>query len=352
MLSDRTRSRLGRRRPWLILAGVLGIVGASLIGLSTSPILLVVGWTLAFLGYTFSAVMILAYFGDRLPANQRGTVMGINGTITQVAPIVGIIIASMLSSTPALMFFVPGAIALLGLIIFILTMKDSQLTGEVPPLRIGALFQGFWFNPRKYPNIAWVWLSKALVFVALAFTQIYAVYLLTSRLGLDGAEVGGLVALLGTLGVPVAILGAIGSGWLSDKFGTRKPFLISSALLLGVAQIIVATTSTQTQYIVGTLISSFAIGVYGAVDQALQLDVLPEDENQNGRFLATLGLANQVPQAVGPFIAAGILLLAGGDYGFVYVAAGIFAALGALAIIPVTVGRRAQLSTTSTKTMA
>ncbi|WP_460510775.1 MFS transporter [Frigoribacterium salinisoli] len=347
VLSDRTRSRLGRRRPWLILGGALGLIGASVVGLTDSVVLLVAGWLVAFLGYTFSSVMILAYFGDHLPASQRGRVMGINGTITQVAPIAGITLAGAFAETPSLMFLAPGLVAFLGLVVFIATMHDRQVSEEHRALKLGALFQGFWFSPRRYPNIAWVWLSKALVFCAIAFMQIYSVYLLTTRLGMTAAEVAVLVALVGTIGIPAAILGALGSGWLSDKLGTRKPFLIVSALVLGAGLITIATAASVPQYIIGSTICSLAIGIYGAVDQALQLDVLPDDENQNGRFLSTLNLANQVPQAIGPFAAAAVLFLAGGEYGSVYWVAALFAVLGAAAIIPISLGRRATLSTTS-----
>lgn len=351
VLSDRTRSRLGRRRPWLIFGGVLGIVGSSLIGLVPSAPVLIAGWTIAFLGYTFTSVMILAHFGDRLPESQRGKAMGINGAITQIAPLVGILAAGAFTSMPVLMFLVPGAAAFLGLVVFVATMKDPQLTHAVPPLRVGKLFEGFWFNPRRYPNLSWVWLSKALVFVALSFMQIYSVYLLSSRLGLDPAGVAGIVAVVGAGGIGAAILGAIGSGWLSDKLGTRKPFLVVSALTLAVGLFISGTMTSSTQYIIGSLIGTLAIGVYGAVDQALSLDVLPKAEDQNGRFLSTLGLANQIPQAIGPFFAAAVLTAFGGDYMWVYIAAAVFAALGALAILPISIGKRAELSTTSTQVM-
>lgn len=349
VLSDRTRSRWGRRRPWLLLGAALGIIGSASIGLGPSAPILIAGWTIAFIGYTITSVMILAHLGDRLPPSQRGRVMGINGAITQIAPLLGIVAAGAFVSSPALMFIVPGSLAFIGGLVFIALMKDPQVPEARSVLRIAELFQGFWFNPRRYPNLGWVWLSKAFVFIALAFMQIYSVYLLSSRLGLDSAGVAGLVAVVGAAGIGTAILGAIGSGFLSDKLGTRKPFLIVSALALAGGLMVVATITSPAQYVIGSLLASFSIGVYGAVDQAIQLDVLPQAENQNGRFLATLNLANQAPQAFGPFIAAGILTLAAGDYSWVYFAAAFFAVLGALAIIPISVGKRATLSTTSTQ---
>jgi MFS family permease len=86
------------------------------------------------------------------------------------------------------------------------------------------------------------------------------------------------------------------------------------------------------------------------VDQALALDTLPSEENENGRYLSIFGLANAFPQAFGPLLAGVVLSLAGGDYTWVYFVAAAFAALGALAIIPITASRQSLVSTTSLQT--
>lgn len=349
VLSDRTRSRLGRRRPWLLAGILVGMLGALTIALIPNLATLIIGWTVAYVGYTITAVMILAFFGDQLPEKQRGKVAGINGALTYIGPIIGILVATQLHAAPALMFLIPGVLALIGGLVFVFVMKDAAVTTPRQTVRMGEVFQGFWFNPRMYPNLGWVWLSKALVFLSLSFTSIYGVFLLTSRLGMDAAAVGGVVALTGIAGVGTSVIGALGSGWLSDKVGSRKPFLIVSAFLIAASAVIVGTTTSAEQFILGSILGSFAIGVYGAVDQAVQLDVLPQQEDQNGRFLATLGLANQVPQAIGPLLAGAVVALALGNYTIVYIVAGVCALLGGLAIIPITLGRRALESTTSIK---
>ena len=346
VLSDRTRSRFGRRRPWLFAGIVAGLVGTLIVGFVPDLVALVAGWTVAYIGYNITALMILAFFGDQLPESQRGRVMGINGAITFIGPIIGIVTATQLHAVPALMFVIPGLIALIGGLVFAFVMKDAHVTTPRARVRAGEIFQGFWFNPRKYSNLGWVWLSKALIFLSFSFTSIYAVFLLTSRLGLNANDVGGVVALTGIAGVGTAIVGALGSGWLSDKFGSRKPFLVVSAVLVGVGALTVGMTESVPQFIVGSVIGSFAVGVYGAVDQAIQLDVLPQEEDQNGRFLSTLGLAIQIPQAIGPFLAGAVVALAIGNYTAVYVVAGVCALLGAIAIAPISLGKRARLSTT------
>lgn len=343
VLSDRTRSRFGRRRPWMLGGAILALTGAVFVGVTPSVIGVVVGWCVAYVGYSTCAGMISAHFGDRLPASQRGKVMGINGAMNNIAPVFGTAIAAAFTSQQLSMFLVPGAVAFVGSLVFIAFAKDPQLTDEVPRLDLKALGNGFYFNPRKYPDLGWVWLSRAMIFVGVSFLTLYTVYLLTSRLDMTSAEVGALVATLGLPGVACAIIGAIGSGWLSDKLSARKPFLAASALMLAVSLVLIGTTQSLAQYIVAMLLGNLAIGIYSAVDQAIALDTIPHEENQNGRYLSIFGLASAVPQAIGPFL-AGLILAVSGGYGGVYVVGGVFAVIGAIAILPVRATIRTEAS--------
>ncbi|MCM6761528.1 MFS transporter [Rathayibacter sp. ZW T2_19] len=350
VLSDQTRSRLGRRRPWLLGGAVVALIGSAVIGFTETVPLLIAGWSVAYLGYSVCGAMIATHLGDRLPEGQRGKVMGILGAINQIAPLFGVILGGVLSATGGGLFIGPGLLAFVGTLLFAIVMKDAAFTGPVVRAGSQKILSGFWFNPRRYPNIAWVWVSRALIFMALSFSGLYGIYLLQTRLGLGAAEVATIVSLSGVVSIAAGIGGAIGSGYLSDKLKTRKPFLIVSGVLIAAGLIGTGTTASLAQYVVAGVFTAFAIGVYGAVDQALMLDVLPQDEDENGRYLSILQLGTSVPQAVGPLLAGAVLALFGGGYSGVYFVGAAFAVLGALAIIPIAVGRRAELSTTSIQT--
>jgi MFS family permease len=111
--------------------------------------------------------------------------------------------------------------------------------------------------------------------------------------------------------------------------------------MLAVSMILIATMTSLPMFVAAQVISSVAIGAYGAVDQAIALDVIPHAENQNGRYLAIFGLGSAVPQAIGPFFAGLVIAMAGGEYGWVYAAGAVFAVAGAAAIIPISIAKRA-----------
>jgi MFS family permease len=333
VLSDRTHVRLGRRRTWLLTGTIMGLLGAVGAGFAPNISLLIVGWSVAFVGYGIAAGMFLAHLGDKLPEGQRGRVSGFTGAATQIAPVGGVIIAGLFVKLPPAMFIVPALIACVGLAIFLIVMKDTPAPRSGGRFTLRTIVDGFWFNPSKYPDFGWVWLSRALLYLALALMTVYTVYLLGSRLSLDSAAIAGLVATAGLLSVVASMLGAVLSGWLSDRLKRRKSFLFASAVLLAAGLLINATLTSIPQFFAGTLVSLFGIGVFGAVDQAIGYDVLPR-EGQNGRYLAIFHLANQLPQAIGPFIAGAIVALTVGNYGAVYVVAACLAVGGGLSIIP------------------
>lgn len=163
VLSDRTRSRFGRRRPWMFGGAVISLVGAAFVGATSDVVGIVVGWSIAFVGYATCAGMISAHFGDRLPESQRGKVMGINGALNNIAPVFGTAIAAVFTSQQLAMFLVPGAIAFMGALCFIVFAKDPQFTDEVPRLALKALAKGFYFDPRQHRDLGWVWLSRAMI---------------------------------------------------------------------------------------------------------------------------------------------------------------------------------------------
>jgi MFS family permease len=336
ILSDRTRSRLGRRRPWMLGGLIGGLVGLVIIGVAPGIPLVIVGWTIGYLGLIIAGSMMITHFGDALPENQRGKVAGINGAITQIGPIAGILLSGALVQMPFLLFFVPGALALVGSVAFLVRMKDPSTKDAVfENVSIGGIFARMVFNPRKHKDFAWVWISKAATFIALYLMSIYGVYFLGDRLHLSQAAVAGLIAASGGIGILMTMIGALGSGFLSDRIRRRRVLVVIAGAVLAAGLVIIATTTSPVQYIVGGLVFALGTGIFGAVDQALALDVLP-DRVTPGRFLAINSLANEIPKAIAPVVAALLVGIGGGgQYQLVYIAAAVLALAGGLLVIPV-----------------
>src|SRR5436190_4034300 len=70
MLSDRTTSRWGRRRPWLIAGGVLTVADLLLMTAAPSLLAVALGWIVLQIGTNMLQVSLLAILPDQVPIRQ------------------------------------------------------------------------------------------------------------------------------------------------------------------------------------------------------------------------------------------------------------------------------------------
>ena len=143
-LSDRTRTRFGRRRPWMMLGVLIGVVSLFVMALAPSILTLGLGWVLAQISW---GSMVLSNLGasqaDRLPEAQRGKVAGLVGFATQIGPVLGFLIAGGLARDHLLLFLVPGAVGVLLNTLFIAFIREPvpRTLPDTSPLTLAYLIR-------------------------------------------------------------------------------------------------------------------------------------------------------------------------------------------------------------------
>jgi MFS family permease len=140
---------------------------------------------------------------------------------------------------------------------------------------------------------------------------------------------------LGTLAQSaVVVASSLIGGKLSDLAGRRKIFVLTASIVYGLAMFVLAIASNFNGFLVGMAIGGLGFGVYTAVDLALVVDVLPDNDNA-AKDLGVMNIAGALPFSVTPGIAPAILAFGNGSYGVLYAVAGVWAIIGAVAILPV-----------------
>lgn len=341
VFSDHTRSRFGRRRPWLVGSAIVGLVGLAIMAASPAIVGLAIGWIIAAAGLNLTSNTFLTVQADRLPESQRGKVAAITGFATMVAPVVGAVIGGMVADQPYVLFLAPGVVAIVLVLGFCAYYKEPDTRALVHDerLTIGRVLSKYVFNPKRYSDYGWNWLGRFLFFFGLTLNTSYTAYYFASRLDVTVAEVGGAVATVGGVGVLATIIGVFFGGFLSDKLKRRKIFVLGAGVLFALGSLVTLTATDLTLLMVGALLANIAIGVYSAVDQALVLDVLPERDTDAARYVNIMALANGIPQALAPLAAAGLLALAtvGGErpYWLLYLGAAVFTVVAGFVILRV-----------------
>ncbi|MER5521673.1 MFS transporter [Streptomyces sp. NPDC002763] len=314
--SDRTRSRLGRRTPFMIGGALLGTVALVGVALAPSVLLLGLAWVVGMIGWSTTGQAVQNVQADRVPEEQRGRVSALTSVMTQIAPVIGIGLAYGVASSTFLVFLVPGVLGAALVILFPVFKPegDSRALVRASGVTLRNVVASYGFNPRKYPDFGWNWVGRFVFFMGLYFNTTFGTFFYAQRLDLPVKEVAGIVAVIGTVGVVAAAGGAIGGGFLSDKLGRRKLFALIGSAVFVAGAVTEAFAHSLPQLVVGAVLMQFAIALFSAVDQAIVFAVLP-DRAEAGRYLAVVAFAQKIPSAVAPLIAPLVITLGVSDGG-------------------------------------
>lgn len=333
--SDRTRSRFGRRAPWMVIGAIVG--GIFLFGLGSLSDLLwiTVFWVVIQVALNFLQAPMHTITADRFPRSRRGAASAMQGLGTQLGMTIGVMLAGAFAKQVGVGYSIFGGAVIVVTVLFVLINKDwSSKQAVVEPFHWGAFFRGFWINPRKHPDFFWAFTARFLLVLGYFVVSSYQLYILTDyiKLSLDAAP-GAVITLTLVAFIPTLIAIAI-SGWWSDKVGRRKPFIYVATAIMVVGIAMPLILPNMTGMIVMSIVNGIGFGVYMSVDAALMTEVLPNESGAAGKDLGILNVATNIPQALSAPIAAVIIGSLGG-YPMLFVFAIVFAALGAVVTAPI-----------------
>ena len=334
-MSDRTTSKLGMRRPWLIIGLLGGSLGILIVAQAPSIPVVLVGWCIAQLSFNAMLAAQVAVIPDQVPTAQRGMVSGLLGVCLPIASVSATFLVKLFTGNQLAMLLVPSAIGGFFILLFAMTLNDRRLANaDKPNWSLREFASTFYVDPRKSPDFAWAFISRFMFVLAYAFLVTYQAYYLLDKIGSAEADVPQQI-FLGTLIQSVVLVAAsLIGGKLSDRTGRRKIFVFSASIVYGLALFVIAIASNFNGFLVGMAISGLGFGMYFAVDLALVLDVLPSKDNA-AKDLGVFNMASAVPFSMAPAIAPAILAIGTGSYGVLYAVAGLCAIVGAFAILPV-----------------
>ncbi len=324
--SDRTRGRLGRRRPWVLVGALVSVGGLALLSGSQLVGLMVLGWALVQLGANGSLAAIMAAIPDRVPRRQRGVVGGTVALAQTIGALLGVGIASVTGSW-AVGYLAVAAFVVLASLPYVLAGRDDPVA-EVPPFAWGPFLRGFWVSPREQPDFAWAWLVRFLVQLGNALSLVYLYYFLQDRVEYADPESG--VFTLTVVYALSSVLTTVGSGRVSDRIGRRKVFIVVSGVVMATAAAALALVPVWPMVVLAAIVLGAGFGAFTAVDYAVMTEVLPTAED-SGRDLGVINVAASLPQVFSPVL-AGALVSSGVGYPGLYSLAAVATLAGALAV--------------------
>ena len=330
-ISDRSTSRFGRRRPWLIVGALGMLVGLALIALAPGAALMAVGWFLAQAAGNLALAAYVASIADQLSPAQYGRASGLVGIAGNLAVMIATWLASVLTGNMLALFLGPGLIGMVLVLVFAFMLPEPVLRENRLPFNLRELVLTFWRNPVKFPDFGLAWGGRFTIILASFMFTTFRVLYMENHLGLDAGSATLAVATGVTIYTVTSMVASLLAGWLSDLLGRRKILVAASILIFGLATYLLLHADTVTAFYVVEAIMGLAYGTYIAVDLALVLEVLP-DREQAGKDMGVFNIANALPQSLAPAFGGFLLANLGGgtDFTALLVAALVAAVIGAV----------------------
>ncbi|WP_309127459.1 MFS transporter [Microbacterium sp.] len=334
LVSDRTRSRLGRRAPWMLVGSALGGALLVVLGFQSTVAGVAIGWIAVSVAYNFAQASLGAIMPDRIPRLARGSFSAVSGLGTLIGLLGGQFFGASMSGSIPVAYLV---LALLGFTMFLLLALFNRDRPSVQmkrePFSFAVFVSTFWVDPRRHPDFFWAFTGRLLL--NLAYYVVaggYLLYVLADHIGLGTAAATATVPLLALASAPGAVVATTFSGPLSDRLRRRKVFIVTSGLVFAAAVSIPLFSPTVEGMILTFALGGLGYGVFQSIDAVLMSEVLPS-ASSFGKDLGIVNIAITLPQSLAPALAGAIVLTAG--YAWLFPIAIVLSVFGALAVIPI-----------------
>lgn len=310
-LSDRTRSRFGKRKPWII-GGTIGSVLMFFV-LSWSPTIpiLLVTWTLYQLTLNAIVAPMVAIIADAIDPKFRGTVSSFYGIGMSIGAYGSGVVASQFLGKVNIGIWVFALVQVVLTVIAMILIKEPSSADEPKvPLKGKELLASFAFPLKNARDFYLALLGKFLMMVGSYMIAGYQLYILTDYMRLNQSTTSRMVAIISVILMTTAIVFGAVSGPIADKIGRLKMPVALATLMIAIAGIFPFFDAAPWTMLVYAVLSGIGNGAYLAVDQALNIAVLP-NPNTAAKDLGVMNLSATLGQIMGPVTAGAVISIAG-----------------------------------------
>lgn len=303
-LSDRSMSPVGRRRPFVLVGGLLNAVALLLLARAPVFTLFVVAYWVVQFANNFGGSAYSGLLPDLVPADQRGHASGYMGLMIQLGTGIGALIVGHLMQLNLIMlsYLTIIAVLLVTMALTVWKVKEQPLRAR-PRFNLREFLAGFWVDPRQHPDFAWLFLSRFLSLMGFYTLLDFILFFMRDYLHIESAKQA--TGLLTAAVIVGSLLSAYAAGTISDRVG-RRGIVSVSTLLMGAMLLVFLTAPSFHLMLALGLIFGIGFGAWTSVDWALAIDVLPSQESA-GKDLGIWGISATLPQVAGPLIGGPLL---------------------------------------------
>ncbi|HSN93525.1 MAG TPA: MFS transporter [Anaerolineaceae bacterium] len=346
--SDRMRSPLGRRLPFILIGAPVAAVAFGLVPLATALPLFVACTVTTILAMAFWRTPVVALMPDVTPSMYRSQANGIINFMGGLGVVIGTsVAASLVKVNAAAPFWFGSGLMLFAAVLVLIFVREPKShqpeINDIKPTLLESVKELFSPKNRSGLGIFFAILFWFIAYNAIeAFLSLYGV----NFLGLSESDAGRLITSVSF----AFLIFAIPSGFIGAKFGRKKTILTGLVIM---AAVLVAVFVGQSQNITQVLTKLPLLGNFMPLSILLMLagigwsfiniNSLPmvvdqTDSSRVGTFTGLYYLFSTLAAILGPIINGQIIRLTGNNYGTIMILGPIFFGLAFVAMLTVRKG--------------
>ncbi|CAJ1229904.1 hypothetical protein LZY01_07320 [Levilactobacillus zymae] len=336
-LSDKTKSRFGKRAPWIMGGAFVFMLAMMAASVSPTVPVLLAAWMVGQAALNFIVAPMVAWI-DFAPKDGRGTASSAYGGLGMALGNNGFnVIGAMFLSQFRLGFVIFGIIAFVGVLIAVLIVHEPSNVDDVdapkqpkPKLTLKdakAIFPG-WSVGRDYYLAL---MGKLFQGVGNFAITGYILYIMTDFLH-RGSQTQSSIQLINLIMLIFGIFMGFVAGPVSDKFKILKYPVGFSTIFLAFGALALFFLRDNIGIIIYAFAAGIGMGMWNSLDNLLNLEVIP-DQNRVAFFLGVYNLGNTVTQAIAPVIAAAVISLFG--FSAIFLFSFVFSLIGGILMLSI-----------------
>ncbi len=341
--SDRLRTKIGRRLPFILIGAPIAAIAFGLVPLAASLPLFVACTVTTILAMAFWRTPVVALMPDVTPSRLRSQANGIINFMGGLGLVLGTSIGSMLvKQNAALPFWFGSILMLVAAALVLIFVREPKVYEENPNAEKPDLWKSLkeLFTSKQGDAIR-IFLAIFFWFIAYnaieAFLSLYGI----NHLGLDESGAGKLITSVGFS----FLLFAIPAGFIGAKLGRKKTIaiglLIMILVLLGVYFLpkdVLLQVHGKLPILGNLMTLTFLLLAAGIGWSCININSLPvvvdlTDAIHIGTFTGLYYLFSTLAAIAGPNINGWIVKLAGNDYASIFIIGPIFMVAALIAIL-------------------
>jgi maltose/moltooligosaccharide transporter len=341
--SDRLRTRIGRRMPFILIGAPIGAIAFGIIPLASVLPLFVACTSTLLLSMAFWRTPVIALMPDITPSQFRSQANGIINFMGGLGAIISFLGGGALYRLkPAFPFWMGSILVIIaaGLVLIFIRETQDYEQGERQPGLLSSLGEVIKDEDKSALRIL-----LAIFFWFLGYTAIEALFNLyaINQLGLDAATGA---QLLGQLSL-IFVIFALPAGYIGSRIG-RRTTIVTGIVLISAVMLVMYVSPPSALTIQLTRLPALGvvpvIGVLlmvaGAAWALININSLPmvvdmTSAERLGTYTGLYYLFSTLSAIAGPNVNGWIIALTGNDYNTIMIVAPIFMAVALLLMVGV-----------------